>query len=147
MTSKFKFQLEFSRIIFLIFYLFMMIFSYEFSDFLTYIFISEIFVKSIYFYGYSRNFFVKFRLFFESRVLGKFSLTSVYQVGSFEKSVPQDTELATFPRSLWMAFWFWNLISRKTELFFHLCNMWNGILNFSRNFVRITAGLFHFNGL
>ena len=33
-------------------------------DFWTSIFVSEIFVKSICFYGYSRNFFVKFRLFF-----------------------------------------------------------------------------------
>ena len=68
---KFKFQLEFSRIIFLIFYPFIMIFWPLFLY-------QKLFWKSFIFIVIQRNFFVKFRLFFWIKGLREISLTSMY---------------------------------------------------------------------
>lgn len=87
MTSKFRFQLGFSRIIFLILYQFMTFFS-KFLIFLTSIFLSKIVLRVIYFHRYSKKFFRKnSSIFFESRVSGKFPW-QVRISGQFWKKCP-----------------------------------------------------------
>lgn len=117
MTSKFRFQLGFSRIIFLILYQFMTFFS-KFLIFWLLFSYQKLFSEWFIFIVIQRNFFVKIRLFFWIKGLREVSLTSTYQWAVLKKVSHRIPSLLLFHEVPKCHFVFEILYSEKQEYFF-----------------------------